>query len=118
MITGTATPPISPAPSASIVARDFPGWLPPMLVKELRQGLRTRGFVGTLVGFQVLMLILTLIALGTQNAVTPSARMAGAALTGFFWIVLAVQLIFVTPSRALGGLQLEVDAKTLDLLML
>jgi hypothetical protein len=120
MSTVTATP-AAPAPVTtvtSIVARDFPGWLPPMLVKELRQGLRTRGFVGTLVGFQIVMLILTLIALSTQNAGTQSARMAGAALTGIFWVVMAVQLIFVTPSRALGGLQLEVDARTLDLLML
>jgi hypothetical protein len=112
----------NPAPTATtgapILARDFPGWLPPMLVKELRQGLRTRGFVATLVGFQVLMLTLTLVALSTQNAATPGARMASAAFGGFFWIMIAVQLIFVTPSRALGGLQLEVDARTIDLIML
>ena len=53
MTTATAPAAAAPvAPAASIVARDFPGWLPPMLVKELRQGLRTRGFVSTLVGFQ------------------------------------------------------------------
>src|SRR5262245_56117203 len=113
----TIPPPVV-ASAAPIVARDFPGWLPPMLVKELRQGLRTRGFIGTLIGFQLLMLILTLIALSTQNAMTPAARTATAVLSGFFWVVVAVQLIFVTPSRALGGLQLEVDARTLDLLML
>src|SRR5687768_4018453 len=39
------TAPERPSAAASatpILARDFPGWLPPMLVKELRQGLRTR----------------------------------------------------------------------------
>jgi hypothetical protein len=102
----------------AIVTRDFPRWLPPMLVKELRQGLRTRGFVGTLIAFQVLMLVLTLIALGSQSATNPGTRAASAALSGFFWVVVAVQLIFVTPSRALGGLQLEIDARTIDLLML
>ena len=100
------------------MTRDFPRWLPPMLVKELRQGLRTRGFVATLLAFQVLMLVLTLIALSTQNAETAGSRAASAALSGFFWVVVAVQLIFVTPSRALGGLQLEMEARTIDLLML
>lgn len=102
-----------------MVPRDFPGWLPPMLVKELRQGLRTKGFVGTLVGFQLVMLVLTLAALGTQSATTASARAAGASFsTGFFWAVLSVQMLIITPSRALGGLQSEAEAKTLDLLVL
>ena len=111
-------PSATPRVGNAILTRDFPRWLPPMLVKELRQGLRTRGFVATLVGFQVLMLVLTLIALSTQNAVTPGARAASTALSGVFWVMVAVQLIFVTPSRALGGLQLEVDARTIDLIML
>lgn len=102
-----------------MVPRDFPGWLPPMLVKELRQGLRTKGFVGTLVGFQLVMLVLTLAALGTQSAATVTARAAGASFsTGFFWAVLSVQMLIITPSRALGGLQSEAEAKTLDLLVL
>src|SRR5688572_18104272 len=117
-VTAIPEPAASASPHSKIPTRDFPGWLPPMLVKELRQGLRTRGFVGTLVVFQILMLVLTLVALSTQNATTPSGRMAGAAFSGFFWAILAVQLIFMTPSRALGGLQLEVESRTLDLLML
>src|SRR5687767_2409559 len=95
-------PPLNAPPPASIVPRDFPAWLPPMLVKEPRQGLRTRGFVGTLVGFQLVMLVLTLIALGTQNATASGARAAGSAISaGLFWAILSVQLLIVTPSRAL-----------------
>lgn len=106
------------APSP-IVRRDFPGWLPPMLVKELRQGLQTRGFVGALVIFQLVMLVLMLTALAAQASLSPSAQRAGtAATTGFFWTIIGVQLLLVTPSRALGGLQQEIDARTLDLLML
>lgn len=120
-MTPTASPPPIPPPPAlpSIAARDFPGWLPPMLVKELRQGLRTRGFIGTLVGFQMVMLVLTLVALSAQGETASNARAAGATITsGIFWTILSVQLIFVTPSRALGGLQIETDSRKLDLLVL
>jgi hypothetical protein len=104
--------------SSAIVRRDFPAWLPPMLIKELRQGLRTRGFVGALVIFQVVMLLLMLTALGNQAA-GPGSRSVGSTLTtGFFWTLMSVMLLLVTPSRALGGLQLEVESRTLDLLML
>jgi ABC-type transport system involved in multi-copper enzyme maturation permease subunit len=111
-------PEVPPPTPASIVARDFPRWVPPMLVKELRQGLRTRGFIASLIGFQIVMVIFTLVALSTQNEIRPNNRMPGTFFSGVFWLVLAVQLIMVTPARALGGLQQEVDSRTIDLLML
>jgi hypothetical protein len=92
--------------------RDFPAWLPSMLVKELRQGMRTRGFVGTLVVFQLVM------ALAMLPIAIPEAWGGAAAATPFFWSVIAVQLLLVGPSRALGGLQQEADSRTLDLLLL
>ena len=118
--------PSTSAPSLSAAARapgategDFAGWLPPMLVKELRQGLRTRGFVGTLIAFQLVMLVLTLIALNELNDDNYGSRMqATGILNGFFWSVLIVLLLLSTPMRALSGLQLEVDMRTIDLLML
>jgi hypothetical protein len=103
MSTATAT--------ASIHRRDFPTWLSPVLVKELRQGLQTRGFVGTLVVFQIVM------ALTMMFIAFPSAGGSTTA-SAAFWTILAVQLLLVTPSRAVGGLQNEVDARTLDLLLL
>jgi hypothetical protein len=109
----------APLPASAIVRRDFPAWLPPMLIKELRQGLRTRGFVGALLVFQVVMLLLMLTALGNQAGATAGSRSVGSSLTsGFFWTLMSVMLLLVTPSRALGGLQLEVESRTLDLLML
>jgi hypothetical protein len=92
--------------------RDFPAWLPSMLVKELRQGLRTRGFVGTLVVFQLVM------AIAMLPIAIPEAWGGASAATPFFWSVIAVQLLLVGPSRALGGLQQEADSRTLDLLLL
>jgi hypothetical protein len=111
-------PPPLPIGAAAIVRRDFPGWLSPMLVKELRQGLRTRGFVAALIIFQSIMLVLMLGALGAQSSVAINGRPMTGMTTGFFWTLMLVQLIVVTPARALGGLQLEVESRTLDLLML
>jgi len=98
---------------------DFPTWLPPMLVKELRQGLRTRGFVGAVMIFQFLMALLMMGAVVGADAMAPGVR--GTTLTminGFFWTLLTVQLLIITPARALGSLQSEIDARSLDLLLL
>jgi hypothetical protein len=94
---------------------DFPTWLPPMLVKELRQGLRTRGFVGSLVGFQAAMVIAFVWAFAVNIFGHSNAQET---VNGFFWTVLGIMLLLVTPLRAMAGLRQEIDARTLDLLML
>ncbi len=94
---------------------DFPTWLPAMFVKELRQGLRTRGFVGSMVGFQVVMVIAFVWAFAA-NVFGESQALR--TVNGFFWGILAVMLLVVMPLRAMAGLRQEIDAKTLDLLML
>lgn len=108
-----------PTPPPVVPRSDFPTWLPPMLVKELRQGLRTRGFVGAFVVFQLLM---ALMMIGTVSSAASGNAVARAAMastiTGFFWALLGVQLLIVTPARALGSLQTEADSRTLDLLLL
>ena len=102
-------------PLESAIARriDFPTWLPAMLVKELRQGLRARGFVATLVGFQVLMTLFTVFAIAGGSGSTSYNILQGA-----FWVMLNVQLLVITPMRALAGLQSELDSRWVDLLML
>lgn len=94
---------------------DFPTWLPSMFVKELRQGLRTRGFVGSMVGFQVIMVISFVWAFATHIFGDTQALQT---VNGFFWGILGVMLLGITPLRAMAGLRQEIDAKTLDLLML
>ncbi len=116
-----ASQPISPPalPSAVAARSDFPTWLPPMLVKELRQGLRTRGFVGAFVVFQLLMALMMIGTVTSASLGNEAARAATAStVNSFFWTLLTVQLLLVTPARALGALQSEIDARTLDLLLL
>lgn len=92
---------------------DFPTWLPAMLVKELRQGLRQRGFIVALVGFQVVMTLFLIFAVagGTGSA-------SFDVLQGAYWVMINVQLLIVTPLRAVTGLQAELDSRWVDLLML
>jgi ABC-type transport system involved in multi-copper enzyme maturation permease subunit len=103
----------APLPAVARPPADFPTWLPAMLVKELRQGLRTRGFVGTLVGFQIMMTLFTVFALAGGAGSGSYALLQGA-----FWTVLTLQLLVITPARALAGLQAELESRAVDLLML
>src|SRR5689334_3086525 len=101
-------PPLPPKPGTAMIAPriDFPTWLPAMLVKELRQGLRTKGFVGTLVGFQVVMTLVTVFAVA-GGADSGTFQM----LQFSFWAVLLVQLLLITPARAMSGLQAELESR-------
>ncbi len=102
-------------PAEEQIARriDFPTWLPAMLVKELRQGLRQRGFIAALVGFQVLMTLFLIFAVagGTGSASFDILQSA-------YWVMINVQLLIVTPLRAVTGLQAELDSRWVDLMML
>ncbi len=115
----TAIPPSLPPAVPSIARADFPSWLPATLVKELRQGLRTRGFVGSFVVFQVLMAILMMTVAAESFVGNPAVRAASFnTANAVFWVILTLQLLVFTPMRALGSLQLEVTSRTIDLLML
>lgn len=115
-MSSAASAPSAPAtPLEAILARriDFPTWLPAMLVKELRQGLRQRGFVAALVGFQIIMTLFLIFAVAGGVGSSSFSILQGA-----FWVMLGVQLLILTPLRALAGLQAELDARLVDLLML
>ena len=111
MSTATATA----KPVNALVAQriDFPTWLPAMLVKELRQGLRTKGFVGALVGFQVIMTLVTVFAIagGSDSSTYEMLQIS-------YWMVLVAQLLLITPARAMAGLQSELESRSIDLLLL
>jgi ABC-type transport system involved in multi-copper enzyme maturation permease subunit len=90
---------------------DFADWLSPMLVKELRQGLRTRVFVGLFVGVHIALLFMLLIAI--------SAGGRGQSGIGyFFWWITAMVLVLLQPIRAGSALQDEITGQTMDLLQL
>lgn len=110
----------APAPAhPPFVCDDFPSWVPAVLVKELRQGLHTRGFFAIVILFHAVMVVAMTTTVIALPGATPAARAAAAATSNtFFWTLLAVMLLLVLPARALVGLRAEVDSRTLDLLVL
>lgn len=81
-----------------------------MLVKELRQGLRTRLFTSLLIGFQGLLLLF----LAFESMI---GRRAGSG-PGLFWLAVGGGLLVLQPLRACTALSSEFRDGTSDLLVL
>jgi len=89
--------------------RDFSDRLSPMVVKEMRQGLRTRFFTAALIVFHVMMGCLMLAYLTELNADNANE---------LFWGVAVVTLLGVLPAQAFNALNGEARDGTLDMLRL
>ena len=88
-------------------------WLSPMLVKELRQGIKSRAFTGSfmlLQGLMVISVVMYLSALDSQNDLE--------FFDGVFWVCVGAPLILLVPGRGFNAIQSEVKEKTLDLILL
>jgi len=92
---------------------DFADWLSPMLVKELRQGVRSRVFVYTLLFLQGSLLLLAihgLLAADAQQNTDDS--------TVIFWIIAGVFLILFLPLSGFNAIGNERTSNTLELIFL
>ena len=89
--------------------RDFSDAISPMVVKELRHGLRTRFFTAALISFHALLLCILASGL---------AGVDGETLNGIFWFTTLVSLLGVLPFRGFAALTSENDGGTLDMLTL
>lgn len=88
---------------------DFPDRLSPMVVKELRQGLRTRMFGGVMLVLHAIMVIVTLMGGGAENADGISGLIDG---------IVTFVLCIILPSPALHALANEISKNTLETLVL
>ncbi|MFZ4763444.1 MAG: hypothetical protein ACOYMN_00720 [Roseimicrobium sp.] len=95
---------------------DFADWLSPILVKELRQGLKTRVFVSTFIVIQMVMILLT--GLQLLSMAGGADRGVMGAFDGFFWAFVWLPLLVLMPFRGLTAVSEEVKANTLDLVQL
>jgi hypothetical protein len=102
-------------PPALPSGTDFADWLSPILVKELRQGLKSRVFVATFIIVQVVMILLVGMQLLTLAG---GERGVVDAFDGFFWTFVLVPLLIMMPARGLTAVSEEVKANTLDLVQL
>lgn len=97
---------------SGFASADFSDRLSPIVVKELRQGLRSRSFVGAFLLMQTLMIFCVIIGLVTTE-------FGGADFSrGLFWAMVAIPLLLVMPARALNALGGEIKANTLELVFL
>jgi len=88
---------------------DYPDRLPPVAVREWRQGLRSRAFVGPFMVLQGSLFLLTTFQLNEP-------RSAGVA--GLYWLAVLTVLVVVLPLRSLGALSEEREGSTMDVLVL
>ncbi|MFD0892021.1 hypothetical protein KBB96_11390 [Luteolibacter ambystomatis] len=92
---------------------DFPDRFSPMLVKELRQGLRAKTFV---IVFLILQGLLGLILLVASAGAT-SAR-AGEKVSQIVFVFFSLAVLVVQPLRGIGALAGEIRGQTIDLMVL
>lgn len=111
----TAAPALSPAPPAASGA-DFADWLSPILVKELRQGLKSRVFVSSFIVMQVVMILTMGLKLLEHSG--DRGRAGGSGFDGIFWSLLWLPLLVLMPARGLGAVHEEARANTFDLVQL
>lgn len=101
--------PTAAPPAAAPALADFGDWLSPMIVKELRQGLRTWVFVVAFIVLQTILVMTLLISFSAGNEESSSY---------LFWMLIAGILVFIVPLRGFNALAGEMKTDTLDLLML
>ena len=94
--------------------RDLSDLLSPILVKELRQGVKAHLFAGALVLLHLFMVVALLVSLAASRS-----SMGGRFLAGVtFWVLVCVPLLLLMPISGLRSISGELSARTLDLVLL
>jgi hypothetical protein len=84
-----------------------------MLVKELRQGMRARGFTILFLGFQILLSFILL-----TSGSSFESDSAGAAASGIIFTMFSIAVLGIQPMRAAGALSTEITGKTIEMMVL
>ena len=92
---------------------DFPDWLSPMLVKELRQGMRSRAFLLSFLALQATLGILSICGLLLAHVGESTSG-----ISAFFWIFIGTPILFIMPFSGLNSISGERRANTLELIFL
>jgi len=93
--------------------RNLDDWLSPILVKELRQGMRARAFI---ISFLLLQAFLVLLVVG--NVAAQEDRNALDFQNNIFWVIIGFVLLALMPLRGLVTISSEIKNHTLETIML
>jgi hypothetical protein len=92
---------------------EFSDRISPMLVKELRQGLRAKTFVIVFLALQGLLALVLLSAIGAS-----SPESAGRTVSTIIFFFFSLAVLIVQPLRGIGALHNEIKGNTIDLMVL
>ena len=92
---------------------DFPDKLSPMLVKELRQGMRARSFTMLFLIFQLLLGFILLSA-----SASSSMDSAGSFASGVIFTMFGIAALFIQPMRGVTALSSEITGNTIEMMAL
>ena len=87
--------------------------LSPILVKELRQGIRSKLFLGAFLVIQLLLFLY-----GTTLLMSNNFSGDSDAELALFWSAIVLPMLILIPAMASQGIEKEISGKTLDLLLL
>jgi ABC-type transport system involved in multi-copper enzyme maturation permease subunit len=93
---------------------DFPDSFSPMIVKELRQGLRTMVFAGSFLLIQLFMMLFVYMIVAAVVVEDNSVQSYDA----LFWVLFSIFVLVVMPLRGFTAISREVEVDTLELLYL
>jgi ABC-type transport system involved in multi-copper enzyme maturation permease subunit len=100
-------------PDPKLYLTDFSDRMSPMLVKELRQGLRAKTFIGVFLALQVFLGVMLLSA-----GSSATSDQAGSVISGIIFAFISLALLVVQPLRGTGALASEVKGNTIDMMVL
>jgi hypothetical protein len=92
---------------------DFSDRLSPMLVKELRQGMRARSFTMLFLIFQLLLAFILLTAGSSTNS-----EDSGSIASGVIFTMFSIAVLFIQPMRGLSALSVEIKGNTIEMMAL
>jgi len=92
---------------------DFPDRFSPMLVKELRQGMRARTFTVIFLGMQLLLGLLLMTAM-----LASTTDHAGGIVSGIVFTFFILAVVVMQPLRGINALSGEIRDQTIDLMTL
>jgi hypothetical protein len=112
-MSATSAAPATVPPPVAGQLDEFSDRLSPMLVKELRQGLRAKTFVVLFLALQALLAVVLLSAIGAS-----SGSESGITVSRVIFFFFSFAALVAQPLRGVGALHQEIKGNTIDLMVL